>query len=407
MPINVIDGQKAWDAYYGTRGAAWPRKPDEKAYDDPDRLFPVCYPIIQIPEGITQAKKWFTTGSCFARNIETSLASQGMNVLSDIGNTYHNKYNVFSIENEFRLCCEDVSDEELGEMLFEHPDGTYRDYFSTPHNLLQTYSGDLFKEVFSYENILKMRRDTVETFKKFKEADVIVITLGLAEAWYDNKLKTYINVTPDKALVQDNPERYSLHILSYDDIFQSLERTYKRIREHTDAYVLLTVSPVALSVSFSSKDIVQANCYSKSVQRAAVEGFCDKYKENVFYYPSYESVIYSDMFLSWETDYNHPSQFIVDVNVGRLIAALTGGDANDIDGLVANTAGALNDKGDYSFKRADDIEGLHKKHPKLLYLDEYMKKTGEISQVNSANELLDENKKLKETIAALEKELGR
>ena len=52
--------------------------------------------------------------------------------------------------------------------------------------------------------------------------------------------------------------------------------------------IIFTVSPIPLNFTFSNRDVVIANKYSKSVLRAAVENFIDD--KNCFYFPSFEIV---------------------------------------------------------------------------------------------------------------------
>lgn len=53
--------------------------------------------------------------------------------------------------------------------------------------------------------------------------------------------------------------------------------------------VLLTVSPVPLTATYTEDHVLLATTYSKSVLRAVVGAFCDK-NENIAYFPSYEMV---------------------------------------------------------------------------------------------------------------------
>ena len=52
--------------------------------------------------------------------------------------------------------------------------------------------------------------------------------------------------------------------------------------------IIFTISPIPLKFTFTTKDVVIANKYSKSVLRAAVEQFVDE--KRIFYFPSFEIV---------------------------------------------------------------------------------------------------------------------
>jgi thioredoxin-like negative regulator of GroEL len=114
-----------------------------------------------------------------------------------------------------------------------------------------------------------------------------------------------------------------LHVLDYDDILGALNRTRDVIAKHNPSFkMLVTVSPVPLDRTFRSDDILAANCYSKSVQRAAVESFV---KSNaVDYFPSYEVVTLTDSAYAWsDIDMRHVRREMVDRLMGRFLENYT------------------------------------------------------------------------------------
>lgn len=90
------------------------------------------------------------------------------------------------------------------------------------------------------------------------------------------------------------------------------------------ARIVLTVSPVPLSRTFTGQDVAVANCYSKSVLRAAAEAVVQQY-DFVDYFPSYESVTLSDPRLAWDLDRVHVTGEVVKANIERLVALYCGG----------------------------------------------------------------------------------
>jgi hypothetical protein len=75
--------------------------------------------------------------------------------------------------------------------------------------------------------------------------------------------------------------------------------------------MLVTVSPVPLLITFRDMDVLVANAYSKSVQRAALDEFVLG-KEGVDYFPSYEFVTLSNPAAAWSRgDYRHVSSDVV------------------------------------------------------------------------------------------------
>ncbi len=101
--------------------------------------------------------------------------------------------------------------------------------------------------------------------------------------------------------------------------------------------MLVTVSPVAMNTTFTGGEVLVANTYSKSVQRAALEAFVRRH-DNVDYFPSYESVVLSDRSRAWRADQAHASDEIVRLNVLRMIEAYA--EPDEADGPARDQAPA-------------------------------------------------------------------
>lgn len=74
--------------------------------------------------------------------------------------------------------------------------------------------------------------------------------------------------------------------------------------------IILTVSPVPLLRTFSNRDIIVANTYSKSVLRAVADELSSKY-DDVDYFPSYEMVANSPREIAWRHDQRHVTKEMV------------------------------------------------------------------------------------------------
>ena len=106
-------------------------------------------------------------------------------------------------------------------------------------------------------------------------ADVVILTLGYVETWFDRALGLYLNVAPPAPLIRDQPGRFEFVVLSYNDVLAGLEAFHDLLLRHRTRplRMLVTVSPVPLLSTFRGVDVLVANAYSKSVQRAALEEF--------------------------------------------------------------------------------------------------------------------------------------
>ena len=91
----------------------------------------------------------------------------------------------------------------------------------------------------------------------------------------------------------------------------------------TPPNIIVTVSPVSLAATFRPDDVLVANTYSKSVQRAAVEAFVMTH--DAYYFPSYEYVTLTDRKFAWaDRDFRHVRQETVDRIMADVLLAYAG-----------------------------------------------------------------------------------
>ena len=300
--------------------ASWPR--DKESQEA--RLEPFCLPAIRPSFSIGTQDLIFTIGSCFARNIEQHLIAAGFKVAVsrfeemcqdegvEVKSNTLNKFVAQSIVNELRWVLEPGA-EYPEDSIVEVRDGRYLDMQLAP-GLLPT----------NWDTARGTRRAVSSYMRLVKDAKVVIVTLGLAEAWYDTKLGLYTNTMPLRATANRFPGRFEHHVLEYNQLLASLREMLRLLEHygHPEFRMLLTVSPVAMGATFTEHDAFVANTYSKAVQRAAAEAIC---RENprVDYLPTYESVTLSDHKLAWREDRAHVSTEIVRLNVLRMEDAYT------------------------------------------------------------------------------------
>ncbi len=317
MPIRM-SAEEALETSRGNPDRMYP-KPGRNE----ERIRPFVEPGLRPGFSFGMDSKFFAAGSCFARNIEKALRFIGADVLSSpvnlpcppsyqpAMNLFH-KYTVHSILNELRWAFS-PNRPAAEDLLIEAKPGEYAD--------LQLTSG----LTAPLAEAAALRNRFNDTFKAAREADVLVITLGLVECWYDCDLRVYLNAPPTPRMIKAAPGRFEFHVLGYDDIYATLEELYALLQANCPKQpkMLFTVSPVPLIATFRSEDVLVANCYSKSVQRAALDAFVERHE--VDYFPSYEMVVYSDMHHAWaDNDYRHPRQEIVDRIMAKVLLAYAG-----------------------------------------------------------------------------------
>ena len=134
------------------------------------------------------------------------------------------------------------------------------------------------------------RRDGLR--RTFADAEVIVITLGLAETWIDSESGEAIWRVPPR---EHRSERYEFRVSTVAESRAALETIDRLRRQHTpQAKIVYTLSPVRFAATFRPISPVVANVVSKAILRAALDEFLRarpaEVNETYFYFPSYEIV---------------------------------------------------------------------------------------------------------------------
>lgn len=257
--------------------------------------------------------RFFTIGSCFARNIEIALARR--NILSLTSNYVFddamyeqtgvgarngalNAYTPASMLDLLRFTrrpdAATVGSLQLGE------DGWCDMLMSG----LRFLSGAEYTACRD-----KLRACYVEVAK----ADVVVVTLGYTESWFDTQDGIYVNRSPGANIkTVKRGERYQFHNMSSAQVIDCLEGIVQELEAQTEgrAKVILTTSPVPLHGTFTDKDVIMANQYSKATLLSAAVQVSDRY-DFVDYFPSYEIVMNSDRASTWVDDGVHIKPEIV------------------------------------------------------------------------------------------------
>ncbi len=301
------------------------RKNEFRKYPTPerdgDRLYPFAAPQSRPSFRIEKQDTIFAVGSCFARRIETSLQGIGNSVLSaefdlgPIGQTANftpnifNKYSIHSITNELRWAVERDTFPGV-DLFYRVGNGAYADC-----------QLGLPRIEFPTGQILEFRNRCLDVMARIVEADVVIVTLGYVETWFDHELGLYLNTAPPVSMVNADPDRFEFRVLSYSDVLEALEEFYALLLKYRTKplKMLITVSPVPLITTFREMDVLTANAYSKAAQRAAIDEFLIG-KEGVDYFPSYEAVTLSDPNVAWSRgDYRHVSPELVDKIMSRVL----------------------------------------------------------------------------------------
>ncbi|MCF8069626.1 MAG: GSCFA domain-containing protein [Desulfobacterales bacterium] len=312
MPVKILDCSDAIKNLKENPYNKWP------SFDEPDnRLWPYALPSIQKGFSFEPGDNVFTMGSCFARNIESRLIENGIHVPTrdfiqtqeGLAPGFLNLYSVASIYNELSWALDSNDIYDFDNNLIEiQPDGFVDIHLA--HRV----------KIAPQTDVIQTRKSILTLTSSVRKAKVVLITLGLVESWWDRLTKKHLNVTPHKQVMRKYPNRFELHVLDYNEVLSYLEKSLCLIKQYAEESirVVLTVSPVPLSRTFTEKDVSVANSYSKSLLRTVSEKIVQDH-DFVDYYPSYESVLLSNPEMAWKSDRIHVKSEMVSVIIERMI----------------------------------------------------------------------------------------
>lgn len=356
MPLEIVSGEEAFNRLGRTREARWPTKPRDAA-----RMSPFARPECNPTFSIAPNSRVFTIGSCFARNIEKYLGRCGFDVptlkMRDVEGVWHctadnllNKYTTQSMYNELLWALEP-------DRPFPDPLGYVEDKPDAWVDL-QLPAGGTGADL---ELCRKRRQMIQQTNAEMRSCPTVIITLGLVEVWYDRATQFYLNRMPPKHAIEKEPSRFEFHVLNHRDILESLEQIHGLIRKHNpDANTLITVSPVPFVFTFRGMDALSANMYSKSALRAAVEEFVFG-KEKIDYFPSYESVMFSERSAVWKEDRLHVTGKGIGAIMQKVLEAYAGVDVTQWEkrfGAIPAPAAELDAAARLEFEKRLELEDL-------------------------------------------------
>jgi hypothetical protein len=207
------------------------------------------------PRFLNRDTRFFTMGSCFARNLAKSLRDRGyeafhMEISEYINTTFANKVFV-----------DWLSGAEI--------DPAIRDRIA-----------ELLPQPWSKENTLEIIRTS----------RVFILTLGVAPAFFDRSTGDFVLPRPSALNSRVLAEKYQFRTTSVKENVDNVLYLINFIRSVSpDIKIVVTVSPVPLVASFEFESAVQADCLSKSTMRlVAHEVVNNSSLENILYWPSFE-----------------------------------------------------------------------------------------------------------------------
>ncbi len=122
---------------------------------------------------------------------------------------------------------------------------------------------------------------------QFKQANVFVLTIGVAPCWYLRATGQFV-LQPDPRNIGAFVQRTLTVKESTDALIGVFDLAYKI---NPDITIVLTLSPVPLGSTFEFKSAIIADCVSKSTLRAAIHEAITGYRgKKPIYFPAFEVV---------------------------------------------------------------------------------------------------------------------
>jgi len=260
---------------------------------EPWRLFPkgdldrfVPKPPANLPK-LTKQSRIASIGSCFAREIKNWLEVNGYNYLSFAEGPcsrhgsarYERVYNTYTLKQEFMRALGQFSPSEK---YWEFKDRDEKIHLLDPHRKNVAWESEYERKKESAEHADNCR-------KAFSEPELLVVTVGQAEIWYNKKDGYVYPLVPPPEVY--NEQMHGFRLTTYEENIQNLQYVVDAFTKlNPNGHILITLSPVPLRATFRDLDSVIANSSSKAILRAAVDNIVTNNINNVIYFPAYEVV---------------------------------------------------------------------------------------------------------------------
>ncbi|RVT97731.1 hypothetical protein EOD42_07965 [Rhodovarius crocodyli] len=229
-----------------------------------------------------------TAGSCFAQHIAAHLKAGGFNLLvteTDAGAVeapFSALYgNVYTARQMLQLARRAHGLWRPGEQAWRRPDGRWVDPFRP----------QLFPAGFETpEAVASARLSHLAAVERLlAEARVLVLTLGLTEAWLA-PCGAALPVPPGVLGIEEGAGEARFHNFTFEEVVADLDALMEELLEDNPGLrVILTVSPVPLVATYEARHVLESNTLSKAVLRAAAGRAADRHAA-VTYFPSFEMV---------------------------------------------------------------------------------------------------------------------
>lgn len=243
-----------------------------------------------------------TIGSCFAEELASAMGRVNLRGAMHPGGLFYTSRSIR---------------QEMERVFGGWPQGLAEPTWKVPGGLVHPFKS--YHRVFPTAGALESWSAELDGVadELFRGADVVVITLGLIEAWRSLSTGNFFREIPHPDVFSSIGA--SFHRLTVAEMKDDLARIRHLLRANTGAEIVLTVSPVPLHATLTPLDVRVANSESKGRIRAAVSEFVEE-NPDVHYFHSYEIVataeVMSDFMLE---DGRHVARPAVDYIINEFL----------------------------------------------------------------------------------------
>ncbi len=283
----MADGMRARSPYAGLPARAFWRGGVTGTSPFPPDIYRPKFPV-------TRDTRVFTAGSCFAQHVGAAMKAAGINVIDAeparrglppetakrFGyGVYSARFgNIYTVR-QFRQLVDEMAGATPALPVWEK-DGRFWD---------AQRPGVEPDGLASPDIVLEMRAQHLAALAQaLSQADLIVFTLGLTEAWKHTATGTVYPTAPGTIAGNYDPAIFrfaNYGVAEILDDFSALEEALTSL--NPDLRWLLTVSPVPLAATASTQHVLPATMLSKSILRVVCDILAAS-SERIDYFPSYE-----------------------------------------------------------------------------------------------------------------------
>ncbi|MBM7049679.1 MULTISPECIES: GSCFA domain-containing protein [Rhizobium] len=254
-------------------------------------------PVVNPKFRLDKTTKIATAGSCFAQHISRQLQRIGFHYfVPESGEglaedermrrnfgVFSARYgNLYTARQLLQLFEEAFEGRAPAEQAWQRSDGRYVDPYRPQ------IEPDGFETIEAVKDA--RRQHLADVRSVFTEADVLVFTLGLTEAWQSKVDGSVFPLAPGVVAGSFDPERHEFINFTVADVDTDLTLFLEKLKERNPRIkILLTVSPVPLIATYENRNVLVSTTYSKSVLRVVADQVVSRF-EWVDYFPSYEII---------------------------------------------------------------------------------------------------------------------